>query len=190
MTASRTATTTDALLLERIAAHNDYRAFEVLFHKYYNNLARYAFSLTQAKDVAEEIANDVFLKIWRNREVLHIKSSVHAYLVTATRNLAIDHLRRTIRRRGRSVELVGDFEAVGHASPIDRYIGIETSDIIEAAIEALPRQGRLIFRMSRDNNMTYTEIAQTLNLSIKTVETHMGRSLKYLREAMKREVVV
>jgi RNA polymerase sigma-70 factor (ECF subfamily) len=179
----------DAFLMQLINTNNDYKAFEQLFHRHYSRLCRYVLTLTQSADVAEEIVSDVFLKIWQKRDVLEIKSSVNAYLTTATRNLAIDHLRRVARHRNRVEELAGDYQG-DYASPSESVIGSETHDIIEAAIDSMPPQCKLIFRMSRDSGMTYPEIAATLNLSIKTIETHMGRSLKFLRESLRRQAVL
>ncbi len=180
---------TDAALMQCISTHNDYRAFEQLFHRHYGRLCRYVFSVTQSEDISEEIVSDIFLKIWQKRAILDIKSSVNAYLTTASRNLAIDYLRRVKRQRYQSCELVGDFKT-DYASPSDRVIGHETHDIIEATIEAMSPQCKLIFKMSREDSMTYSEIAKTLNLSIKTIETHMGRSLKFLRESLRQQAVL
>lgn len=179
----------DSTLMWQISAQNDDCAFEQLFHMYYGRLCRYAFRLTRAPHTAEEVVSEVFLKCWKNRESLQIQSSVYAYLARATHNLAIDHLRSMVRQRGRLDELKGDFRG-DYASPSDVMIGDETNAIIESAIEALSPQCRLIFRMSRDNGMSYAEIAHTLNLSIKTVEVHMGRSLKVLRASLRRKEVI
>ena len=181
--------TTDTVLMQRINTQNDYQAFEQLFHRHYGRLCRYIFTVTQSEDISEEIVSDIFLKIWQKRDVLEIKTSVNAYLTTAARNLAIDHLRRVKRQRYQSCELVGDFKT-DYVSPSDRVIGHETHDIIETTIEAMSPQCKLIFRMSRDNSMTYSEIAKALNLSIKTVETHMGRSLKFLCESLRQQSVL
>lgn len=180
---------TDTLLIEQITINNDYKAFQTLFHKYYATLCQQAYMLTQSSDIAEEIVSDVFLKIWRNRETLQIKISILAYLMKATRNASIDYLRQKTRQRAYNHDIEGDFTS-DYASPTDMMIGDETLTIIEKAIEALPPQCKLIFRMSRDAEMTYTEIATKLNLSIKTIETHMGRSLKFLRESLRQQAVL
>ena len=163
--------------------------FEQVFRENYSGLCRYAHVITKARDAAEEVVNDVFLKYWATREELQIRSSVRAYLVTATRNHAIDRLRKTVRQRSRCHELTGDFTA-DYAMPHEIVIGEETNHLIEAAVEALPPQGKLIFKMSRDNSMTYSEIASSLGLSVKTIEAHMGRSLKFLRATLREKEVL
>lgn len=179
----------DALLIEQVTINNDYKAFQELFHKYYSALCQQAYMLTHSSDIAEEIVSDVFLKVWKNRESLQIKISILAYLMKATRNASIDYLRQVTRQRAYNHDIEGDFTS-DYASPSDMIIGDETQKIIERAIEALPPQCKLIFRMSRDSEMTYTEIASKLNLSIKTIETHMGRSLKFLRESLRQQAVL
>lgn len=159
------------------------RDFDRLFNQFYPGLCRYAQSLLQTEDAAQEVVNEVFVKYWKNQEALTIRSSIHAYLVTATRNMAIDRLRSISRRRFTSHELEGDY-TTDYAQPHDILVEAETHSLIEEAIEALPPQGRLIFRMSRDNGMSYAEIAQSLGLSVKTIESHMGRSLKCLRKRL------
>jgi RNA polymerase sigma-70 factor, ECF subfamily len=180
---------TDAHLIQLITAQSDYTAFEQLFHRYYGSLCRYAYTYVKAYDEAEEIVSDVFLKIWKNRDVLQIQSSISAYLVRSTRNSSIDRLRYLNRQRRKTYDLVGDFEA-NYASPSDMVIGEETGKLIEAAVEALTPQAKLIFRMSRDTGMTQADIAIKLNLSIKTVEAHMGRALKSLRESLRQQAVL
>ena len=180
---------TDAYLIQQVTSQSDYAAFEQLFHRHYSNLCRYAYTYLKAHDASEEVVSDVFLKIWKNRDTLHIQSSISAYLGRATRNLAIDHLRYSNRQRRKTYDLVGDFQA-NDASPSDLIIGNETNRLIEAAIEALTPQAKLIFRMSRDNNMTQADIAQKLNLSIKTIEAHIGRALKSLRASLRQQAVL
>lgn len=188
-TATKMYELTDAHLIELVTKQSDYTAFEQLFHKHYSSLCRYAYTYVKAYDEAEEIVSDVFLKIWKNREVLQIQSSISAYLVRSTRNSSIDRLRYLNRQRRKTYDLVGDFEG-NYALPSDLVIGEETGRIIEAAIEALTPQAKLIFKMSRDTGMTQNDIAQKLNLSIKTVEAHMGRALKSLRESLRQKAVL
>ena len=172
----------DFELLQRINC-NDYRAFEQLFHLHYTKLCKSVFVITQNSDISEEIVSDVFLKIWEKRNAFDIQISVIAYLLRACRNAALDYLRWQDRKKRKSVDLMGDFES-NYALPHEILIGKETEHIVESAIELLPDKGKTIFKMSRDNGMTYPQIAQNLNLSVKTVETHMGRSLKFLRQTI------
>lgn len=163
--------------------HHTEQNFEQLFHRYYEPLCRFALSMVDSVEMAEEIVSDVFVKIWKNQDNLTIRTSLHSYLFTSVRNQSIDYLRKAMRQRTQSDEICAEF-ASDYDSPEERAISEELEVAIESAIEMLPPQGKKIFRLSRDQGMKYHEIAAHLNLSIKTVETHMGRSLKYLRETL------
>jgi RNA polymerase sigma-70 factor, ECF subfamily len=177
--------TTDEALLRLITAHSDMKAFEVLFHRHYKTMCQFVYKLTPCRQSTEEIVSDVFMKIWNNREFLHIQSSLKAYLLISMRNQAIDYLRRQQRRRTVGADAIHPNLPSGYTTADDRVIGDEALDIIEAAIESLPPQGKIIFRLSRDGGMKYREIADHLQLSIKTIETHMSRSLLFLRNEIK-----
>jgi RNA polymerase sigma-70 factor, ECF subfamily len=174
----------DESLWQNIVAHDDAKALEVLFHRHYSALCRYVFTIMQCKHTTEEVVSDVFLKIWNQRHALTIQSSVKSYLLAAVRNLSIDYLRRQIRRRTVGADAIHPDLPCDYTSAYDQVVGDETLQLVEAAIERLPKQGRIIFRLSRDGGMKYREIADHLGLSIKTVETHMTRSLVFLRQEL------
>ncbi len=167
-------------LLCRVTEWEDYEAFENLFHRFYPMLCQHVYRFILCEHKAEEIVSDVFIKVWNNRHKLVLKSKVKSYLYTAVRNQAIDYLRKQVKERKINGEISHDYRSE-YASPADLVISKETEHIVEAAIEALPPQGRRIFRMSRDKGLKYREIAEILDISIKTVETHMRRSLIFLR---------
>lgn len=164
-------------------------SFEALFQEYYTPMCRFAFTLVNSSESAEEIVLDVFLKIWKNRDNLVVKSSLQSYLFTSVRNQSIDYLRKSMRQRTQSEEICPELPS-DYNSPEECTISEELELLIEAAIDALPTQGRKIFRLSRDQGMKYHEIAAHLNISIKTVETHMGRSLRCLRERLTAQQVL
>lgn len=171
-------------LLARVCQADDYQAFETLFNRYAQPLRLYALKLSSSELLAEEIVSDVFVKIWKSRTQLELRGSLRAYLFTAVRNQSLDYLRR--RQRDRLMQPTSTFpeEACVEASPEEVVIYHETLAQVEAAIAALPPQGQYIFRLSRDEGLKYREIAERLNLSIKTVETHMRRSLIFLRREL------
>lgn len=161
----------------------DAKCFEALYNTYFPPLQRVALLIVSCPQTAEEIVSDVFVKIWKNRDRLSVSTSLHAYLFAAVRNQAVDYLRRMCRARFCSDEMLPQ-HASDYPDPESRFIASETERRIEEAIEMLPPQGRKVFRLNRDSGMKYHEIASHLNISIKTVETHMGRSLSFLREKL------
>lgn len=175
---------TDEQLLALIRQREDQQAFEQLFHRYYPSLCKQAFLMVQCRCQAEEVVSDVFIRVWKNRRNLYINRKVRYYLHTAVRNQAIDYLRKTVKERPFRSELSRDYQS-RYRNPAEEVISKEIQEEVQAAIDRLPPRGRYIFRLCKDQGMKYREIAEMLDISIKTVETHMRRSLIYLRQELR-----
>jgi RNA polymerase sigma-70 factor, ECF subfamily len=174
---------TDALF-QKVVNHADGKAFEALFHHFYANLCKYGYRLVNSEVKAEELVSDVFLKIWTNRQSINIQASIQSYLFRAVHNQALDYLRSQYARQSSKFEEISYHHIEHGENPEQAMIFEETSQKIEAAINKLAPQAGLIFRMSREEGLKYREIAENLNLSIKTIETQMGRALKQMRNAI------
>ncbi len=172
-----------AELVAMIRYEGDTQAFEQLYQRYYPLLCQRVQSMIGCAYKSEEIVSDVFIKIWNNRRDLTISSSLKAYLYTAVRNQTIDYIRKQNRHRAIDGEVRVSLPS-DYTSPEEALIFEEVRQAVEAAIDSLPPQGRHIFRLSRDHGLKYREIADKLNISIKTVETHMRRSLIALRRQL------
>ena len=173
----------------RLLKKDDYRAFEIIFKHYYAYLCNFALRYTTNREDAENIVSEVFYKIWKNRKKIKIATSLNAYLFTSVRNQALDHLRKATVIEEPVHNL--NFELNAKASnPEQVAIFNELESIIEEAIEQLPEQRRLIFKLNREEGLKYREIAERLKISVKTVETQMGRSLKFLRKTLQNEAVI
>lgn len=174
----------DRLLLNQVAQYDDEQAYHQLFQRYYQALCGYAYKLTGSAPAAEEIGADVMLKVWTKRYELNIQASLKSYLFTAARNRSIDYFRKKMREPRES-------EPNNAQDPADRYtpetdlVYQETHHLIEAAISRLPTKGQHIFRLSREEGLRYWEIAEQLNISVKTVETHIRRGLQVLVRDLK-----
>lgn len=173
----------DELLLTRIRDLECQASFAKLFDQYYDWLGRLAYGWVGCPHQAEEIVLDVFTKLWRGRADINVRSRVKAYLFIAVRNQSLDYLRKQRRRRPFVSEMPLQAES-NYDDPEQTLIGAEFAQSIEAAIEQLPPRGKMIFRMSRDGNLKYREIAEQLGISVKTVETHMRRAFIHLRQEL------
>jgi RNA polymerase sigma-70 factor (ECF subfamily) len=162
--------------IERIR-RGDEEAFERLFRAFTPGLCAFATRYVGSREVAEELVQDLFLTLWRNRGELMIGEAVPSYLFTATRNRAINHLRRERRSGAWDPAVIG---RIHDTSVTSEAALLELLDL-QDAIERLPARCRLIFTLSRQQDMSYGEIARSLGLSVKTVEVQMGRALKSLR---------
>jgi RNA polymerase sigma-70 factor (ECF subfamily) len=172
----------DELLLASVRS-SDHAAYQQLFHRYYSQLCSFALHCVGSADLAEDIVQEVFLYVWRHREALVIRETARTYLFSATRNAATSHLRhqRVIERT--KPDVVAQFDR----APItpDRVVAYaEATESLQRAISRLPERCRLVFTLQREQSMTYAEVAQTLGISVKTVDVQMGRALKALRRML------
>ncbi len=168
--------------IQRIRA-GDEAAFEALFRALAPGLCALVTRYVDSRPVAEELVQELFFDLWSNRATLSADQAITGYLFAAARNRALNHLRHE-RRIVRWDD--GDDPRRSHADPS----AAGESELLDAlelqdAIEHLPARCRLIFTLSRQQDMTYGEIASSLGLSVKTVETQMGRALRSLRERLR-----
>jgi len=168
-------------LLAAIAT-GDQAAFERLFRAWYPRMVRHARHLLGEPDLAEEVAQEVFVALWRRRTALPDAGALPGYLHRAVRNRSLNKLRGpAVTSIDASVD---DRVAVAPTAARD----LEEQELATAvadAIAALPERTAEVFLLSRDQGLTYSEIAETLEISVKTVETLMGRALRVLRETLR-----
>ena len=162
----------------------DITEFEALFKEYYQRLCDFGIKYVKNIEQAEEVIQDTFYNIWKNRETLNIKTSLKAYLYTAVRNNCLQELRT------RSLNIKYESYYKSHyvnesISPVDELNAKELSKVINKALNSLPERCRVIFQMSRNEGLKYHEIAEKLAISIKTVEANMGKALKHFRLCLK-----
>ena len=162
----------------------DITAFEMFFKTYYQPLCNYAYTFIQDRDEAEEIVQSAFLSVWEKRDTLDIKTSLKSYLYTMVRNTSLN----VIKHEKIKQKYVGEAMAVedrSHEGVAQAVLSSELEDRIQMAMGVLPEQCRLVFKLSRFEELKYAEIAEQLDISIKTVENHMGKALKIMREQLK-----
>lgn len=173
--------TEETKLFEKINKGN-IQAFESLFHRYYGYLCLYATKILNNPDAAEEIVQDFFVRLWEKREQLSIDTSVKNYFFRSVKNLCINHIKHN-RIKAKHAEKV--LTGMGANTSFEEvYVEFDLELKIEESIQALPEKRREIFRLSREEGLKYREIAEKLNLSIKTVETQMSLAIKTLREIL------
>lgn len=165
--------------------------FESVFRTHCEDLCRFALNFVDHLRVAEDLVQDVFLDLWTRRRDLEVEQSLKAYLYGMVRHRALTYLRRS-EVRDKWMQR-GGLQEVSPQTLADRSgVGLEEKECKEQAkraIEELSERQHQIFVLSRHHDLTYSEIAVALDISIKTVETHMGRALKSLREQLKPSTV-
>ncbi len=173
----------DAEILDLLRSDSD-AAIELLFDKYYDFLCRSAFRICPDQNAVEDIVQDIFLELWRKRRRLKINISLKAYLRRAAVNRSLNYL------RDRGPVPMEDPAWMQERLSADNYpegkLDQEAlSKRIDEAIDALPERCRLVFVLSRFEDLSYREIAELLEISPKTVENQIVKALSLLRDALK-----
>lgn len=166
-------------------SNGDLKSFELLYHKYYRRLCLYAFSLLSDEYEAEEIVQDIYVNLWKNRKSIQITGSLKSYLFRAVHNQSVNAIKRKLTKKN----------SVNNTLPGDSWIGLEnminydayilerleaedTEKKITEAIEMLPDQCKKIFKLSRLDNLSTTEISQKLNISTHTVRGQIQKAIQ------------
>jgi RNA polymerase sigma-70 factor, ECF subfamily len=158
----------------------DVKVFEELFHQYYPGMCSYAESLVKKPDVAEEIIQDTFYNIWKNRAEMEIIVGWKNYLYRAVFNNSMMYLRKAKKEMSLNEEWTDSlFES--NENPSEEMDARELNAALVYALHRLPVRTREIFNLSRFEGLKYQEIAQKLSISVKTVEANMGKALRALR---------
>ena len=166
--------------LEHIRA-GDRAAFKALFQAHYGALCRYALRYVDSVEIAEDLVQDVFFDLWKRRAACRPEHSLKAFLYGAVRNQTLNHLRR-VRRQASEPDALGDL--LSREDPEETMHVEELRRVAERAVSELPPRCRDVFVLSREHELSYAEIGAALGISVKTVETHMGRALQHLRDRL------
>jgi len=178
----------DRLLVRRLK-NGDEQAFQAVFDFFGENLFHFACSYLKNAASAEEIVQEVFLRIWEIREDIDEEKSFKSFLYRITVNKLLNHLKRQVVRQKYEAYLSGDDQSF-YESPEATLHFSELEEKVSLLIKKLPEQQKNIFKMSRLDGMSNPEIAETLGLSIRTVENQVYRATKFLKENLKEEYLI
>ncbi|ATL45809.1 RNA polymerase sigma-70 factor [Chitinophaga caeni] len=168
-----------------MATNNDEESFRLLYDHCFVRVLRFSYSLTRSREVAEEITNDVFLHCWQKRASLQHIRNPEVYLFVVARNKAIDFRRK--QANFHHVDLLEDIhvEIALESNPEEMMISAEMVRRLELSIEQLPPKCKMIYLLIKQYGLKYQEVANILNLSIKTVENQLSIAVKRLTTAVK-----
>lgn len=161
----------------------DKKSFEILFKQYFSVLCQFARKYVRDLDTSKEIVHDCFVSFWDKRESIDLSKPVKTYLFTSVHNRCLNYIRNN-KKFDQNVENFELLDLSHHHVASDSLVEQEVSSQIHNAIESLPEKCKEIFKMSRFEDMKYKDIAEKLNLSVKTVEAQMSKALQVMRTSL------
>jgi len=169
----------ETVLIEGLKEGN-VKIFDYLFHLYYTGLVAFAMKYVSEKEVAEDLVQDFFYKLWLDRSKLQINQTIKAYFFTAIKNKSFDYVRhQSVKSKASEFFKTNTVQVTEQGE--DYLIESELNERIEMALKKLPEKCRQVFMQNRFEGLKPIEIAEKENLSVRTVEAHIGKALKILR---------
>ena len=156
---------------------------EQLFKTHFEGLYAYAYTILRDSHLAEEIVQEVFVKLYERAQNIRIETSLQAYLYRSVYNESINHQKHQKAKANYTKFILHRQHAA--SPPLDERSYLELEAKLQLALEDLPEQCRTIFQLSRFEELKYREIAERMGLSIKTVENQMSKALKIMRKRLK-----
>lgn len=168
--------------LKAMLRANEEGVIDLLFREHYTHVCKAAYRILPDGNLIEDMAQDVFFELWKKRETININSSIGAYLKRAVINKTLNYIRSQKMKFSDVENHQQEFNTAA-----DALTGLETeelSQVLYKAIDDLPNKCRIVFSLSRFEEMTYQEIAKQLDISPKTVENQISKALRLLRQAL------
>ncbi|MBB5636396.1 RNA polymerase sigma-70 factor (ECF subfamily) [Pedobacter cryoconitis] len=169
---------TDLLIKLR---EGDESAFIQIYNQYRSKIYTYAYQLCKSSDTAEEIVQEVFIKIWQKKDQLNPELSFNAYIKKITLNHVLNHLKKVARERVLQEQIFHTIEVSSNRTE-DQMLEKELRKVYDEAIARLPQQKKLIYQLSRIEELSHDEIALKLNISKNTVKNHMVEASRSIRD--------
>jgi RNA polymerase sigma-70 factor (ECF subfamily) len=174
----------DEELMLEIKAENMF-AFDLLYKKYSRRLYKFGYSILKSQAEAEDLIQDVFLNLWKNRCNVEKDSSIKSYVFTIAYNSAIS----IIRKKAKESEFVEYLKSLQELNINEEPVNVELeynelTNKLDEIIKALPQRQKEVYLLHRVEGLKYNEIAERLHISVNTIENHMSRALKTIREKL------
>jgi RNA polymerase sigma-70 factor (family 1) len=173
---------TDEELMQEIKVDN-MLAFDVLYKRYSRRIFKFAYSILKSEEDAKNILQDAFLNLWKNRLQVEKNASVRYYIFTITYNSSIS----VIRKKARESEFIDHLKSIQEINQQNINLELEYRELTEKLndiVEHLPQRQKEVYLLHKEEGLKYQEIADKLNISVNTVENHMARALKTIREQL------
>jgi RNA polymerase sigma-70 factor (ECF subfamily) len=178
----------ESKLIALLAQDSEY-AFQLLFDRYRNPIYRLAIRYLKSPIIAQEIVQDVFLKLWFERKHLHINKPVEPWLFKVAKNHIINQLDK-LANEWKALSSISKVKEVSEITTYDQLQDAHYQKLLHQAVCSLPEKQKQVFELARHHNLSYLEIAEQLQISSLTVKTHMSRALQSIRNFFSNEGIV
>ena len=178
----------EKILLEKVK-ENDQSSFSIIFTGYYADLVQFAGTFISDMDTCEDIVQNAFVDFWENRQSLTILTSLKSYLLKMIQNRCIDWLRH-LKIREQYNTYADQHLRLMENDTENYFLRSELEANLEKALNQLPPDISLAFRLNRHDGLTYNEIARRENVSVRTIEVRIGKALSILREYLKDYLII
>lgn len=159
----------------------DQQAFKALYLQFKNPIYAYALKFFKSRELAEELVQEVFMRIWKYRDKLDEQGNISAYLYQIARNSIYEQLKKASRDKELRVTLFSQGSESGMIIETE-YTHKELLEVYTRAVDLLPRQRKKVFQMSRNDNLSHEEIAQILDISKNTVKDQVTKASRFIRK--------
>lgn len=161
----------------------DKKVFKTIFDNWYQPIVRFCMQRTGNQEDAEEIAQDIFVKLWTKRDQMQINTSLSGYLYRSALNQIINNAQHQKVKLSHQEHVMAKHDETPYQT--DHFTEKEISTIVSNTVAQMPEKRRMVYQMSRKQGLKYAEIAQKMDISVKTVEAHLSAALSQLRITLK-----
>lgn len=170
--------------------NSDKLAFTEMYNRYHQDLYRYSMTLVKVSDIAEDLVQEVFIKIWDARYKLEVKQSFRSYLFRICHNRAIDINKGIASKRHLTNLLVYHYEGLIEPEPFSQEESYRCDKLIEEALNSLTPQRRKVYDLCKREKKSYDDVAQELGISLNTVKAHITQTLSLLRNYISKHTIL
>ncbi|WP_212006721.1 RNA polymerase sigma factor [Chitinophaga sp. HK235] len=164
---------------------NDPLAFAEIYERYCQEIFKYAIVLVKIPEIAKDLVQDVFIKIWEAREKIEVEKSFRSYLFRVCHNRAYDIQKEIAQNRSLREQLINYYEPVIEPEALSQESDTPYGHLMKQALNSLTPQRRRIYEMCKNDKKSYEEVARELNISPNTVKNHMANTLSFLRDYLR-----
>ncbi len=162
------------------AAEDDRTAFTAIFDHYSRRIFAFVLKMTKSQTIAEDITQEVFLKLWTSREKLSEIKTYNSYIFTMAFNCTINHIKKNVWETGKLRQIKNNLN--GHSNITEETIDFNESNfLIRQAVLQLPPQKKIIYKLNREQGLTLEQIAEKMNISRNTVRNHLTEAIRFIR---------